>query len=217
MAITDAGSYLNGTTSQAVKATTGVVMGIIANSHTSGTVRLNDGASGTTSAGVKATGVLTASDVFTDGETVTVGDKVYTFVDALSGAANEVLIGASAAASLDNFKSAINASAGAGTTYGLGTAANPNVTATTNTDTAQTVEAYRVGTYGNAIPTTTTAADVAWGATTLENGAEASTLIMNTYSFPSGSGSIMFPNPIAFTRGLYLTVGGTIDYTVIYA
>jgi len=217
MAITDAGSYLNGTTSQAVKATTGVVMGIIANSHTSGTVRLNDGASGTTSAGVKATGVLTASDVFTNGETITVGDKTYTFVTALSGAANEVLIGASAAASLDNLKSAINATAGAGTTYGLGTAANPNVTATTNTDTAQTVEAYRVGTYGNAIPTTSTAADVAWGAATLENGAEASTLIMNTYSFPSGSGSIMFPNPIAFSRGLFLTVGGTIDYTIIYA
>lgn len=216
MAITDAGSYLNGTTSQAVKATTGVVMGIIANSHTSGTVRLNDGASGTTSAGVKATGVLTASDVFTDGETVTAGDKVYTFVDALSGAANEVLI-ETTPETLDNFKSAVNASAGAGTKYGLGTAANPNVTATTNTDTEQTVEAYRVGTYGNAIVTTSTAADVAWGAATLENGAEASTLIMNTYSFPSGSGALMFPNPIAFTRGLFLTVGGTIDYTVIYA
>lgn len=216
MALTDAGIYLNGTTSQAVKSGTGVVCGVIANSHSSGTIRLNDGASGTTSAGVKATGVFTSSDVFTNGETATVGDKTYTFVDSLSGAANEVLIGASAAESLDNFKSAINASAGAGTTYGLGTVANPNVTATTNTDTAQTVEAYRVGTYGNAIPTTTTCADVAWGATTLENGAEPSTLIMNTYSFLTGSGSIMFPNPIAFTRGLYITVGGTIDYTVIY-
>jgi len=173
---------------QAVKATTGVVMGIIANSHTSGTVRLNDGASGTTSAGVKATGVLTASGVFSNGETTLIGDKTYTFVTTLSGAANEVLIGASAAASLDNLKSAINATAGAGTTYGLGTAANPNVTATTNTDTAQTVEAYRVGTYGNAIVTTETCANAAWGAGTLASGADASLLIMNTYSFPSGSG-----------------------------
>lgn len=217
MAITDAGSYLNGTTSQAVKATTGVVMGIIANSHTSGTVRLNDGASGTTSAGVKATQTLTASGTFSNGETITVGDKVYTMVTALSGEANEILIGADAATSLDNIKSAINASAGAGTTYGTGTAANPNVTATTNTNTTQVVEAYRVGTYGNAIVTTETCANAAWGAGTLASGANASLLIMNTYSFPSGSGSIMFPNPIAFTTGLYLTIGGTIDYTVIYA
>lgn len=215
--ITDAGLYVNGTTSQAIKSGSGVVYGIVANSHTNGTIRLNDGASGSTSAGVKATQVLTASDVFSDGETVTVGDKTYTFVDALSGAANEVLIGASAAASLDNLKSAINASAGAGTTYGLGTVANPNVTATTNTDTEQTVEAYRVGTYGNSIATTSTCADATWGAATLASGAEPSTLIMNTYTFASGSGSIMFPNPIAFTRGLYLTIGGTIDYTVIYA
>ena len=48
MAITDAGSYLNGTTSQAVKATTGVVMGIIANSHTSGTLKLWDNTSAAT-------------------------------------------------------------------------------------------------------------------------------------------------------------------------
>lgn len=217
MGIMDAGLYLNGSTSQAVKATSGVVYGIIANSHSSGTVRLNDGASGTTSAGVKATQTLTASGVFSNGETITIGDKVYTMVTTLSGVANEVLIGADAATSLDNLKLAINAGAGAGTVYGTGTAANPNVTATTNTDTTQVVEAYRVGTYGNAIVTTETCANAAWGAGTLASGAEASTLIMNTYTFPTGSGQFMFPNPIAFSRGLFLTIGGTIDYTVIYA
>jgi len=208
--------YANGTASAQIKATEGRVFGVVVNSHSSGTIRFNDGTGGTTSAGVKATGVLTSSDVFTDGETVTIEDTVYTMVDTLSGAAYEVLIGASAAASLDNLKSAINASAGAGTTYGTGTVAHPNVTATTNTDTAQTVEAYRVGTYGNAITTTTDAVDVAWGAETLESGAEANYLVTNTYTFSAGSQVLYFAEPISFRQGIYLTVGGTIDYTVLY-
>lgn len=215
--ITRGAEYKNGTTSQAIKAEAGVIYGVVVNSHTSGTLRFNDGASGTTSAGVKATQVLTGSGVFTAGETILIGDKTYTMVSALTGVANEVLIGANLAASLDNLKSAINASAGAGTTYGLGTVANPNVTATTNTDTAQTVEAYRVGTYGNSIATTETCANASWGAATLASGAEASLLITNTYTFASGSQSLIFPNPIKFNTGLYVTVGGTIDYTIIYS
>lgn len=208
--------YTNGTVSARIKSETGRIYGIVANSHSSGTVRLNDGLSGTTSAGVKATGVLTGSGVFTNGETIFIGDVTYTMVTALSGVKNEVLIGANLIASLDNLKSAINASAGEGTAYGTGTVANPNVVATTNTDTAQTVEAYRVGTYGNAIITTTDAANASWGEALLESGAEPSLLISNTYTFPSGSQVLSFPEPIDFTRGLYLTVGGTIDYTVIY-
>ena len=212
--------YKNGTASAQISTGASKVFGVVVNSHTSGTLRFNDGLSGTTSAGVKATGVLTSSDVFTDGETVTISDTnttiVYTFVDALSGAAYEVLIGASAAASLDNLKSAINGTAGEGTTYGTGTVANVLVTATTNTDTAQTVEAKRVGTYGNAIATTTTAADVAWGAEVLESGAEASLLVTNTYTLAAGSQVVTFPEPILFSAGAYLTIGGTIDYTVLY-
>lgn len=209
--------YLNTTASGQVKSGTGKVYGFIVNSHSSGTARFNDGLSGTTSAGVKATGVLTGSDVFTDGETVTIGTVTYTMVDALSGAAYEVLIGASLAASLDNLKSAINASAGAGTTYGTGTVANPHGTATTNTDTAQTFEFATVGTDGNSLATTTTAANAAWGAGTLESGAEASTLLMNTYSFATGSQVVNFAQPIDFVRGLYYTEGGTADITIIYS
>ena len=58
----------------------------------------------------KATAVFTASDVITDGETATVGSKVYTFVDALSEdptVENEVLIGDTVADTLDNFKLAL--------------------------------------------------------------------------------------------------------------
>jgi hypothetical protein len=207
--------YKNGTTTQAIKATGGTLLGVIVNSHTSGTLQFNDGAGGT-SAGVKASGVFTSSDVFTEGETVTIGSTTYTFVEELSGATHEILIGASAAASLDNLKSAINASAGGGTTYGTGTPANPHVTATTNTDTAQTVEAHRVGTYANTIATTTTCADVAWGATTLESGAEASALVCNTITLTTGPQVLNFGEGIDCGAGIYLTKGGTIDYTVLY-
>jgi hypothetical protein len=209
-------AYLNTTASGQVKTGSGTLLGVIVNSHTSGTFRFNDGASGTTSAGVKATGVLTSSGVFQNNETVTVDDIVYTFKTELTGAAFEVLIGASAAASLDNLKSAINASAGAGSTYGTGTWAHDKVTATTNTDTAQTVEANYVGTYANTIATTETCANVAWGAATLASGAESSILMINTYTPAAGSGTFMFGEGVDFNTGLYYTEGGTADVTIIY-
>jgi len=208
--------YLNTTATGAVKAGAGTLYGVVVNSHTSGTAQFNDGAGGT-SAGVKATGVLTSSGVFQDTETVTIEGKTYTFKTALvAGTPNEVLIGANAAASLDNLKSAINGSAGEGTTYGTGTVAHDLVTATTNTDTAQTVEAKRVGTYANAYATTETCDNVAWGAATLESGAESSILMINTFSFPTGSGVYMFGEGISFSKGLYYTEGGTADITIIY-
>ena len=74
--------YLNTTATGAVKATAGTLYGVVVNSHSSGTVVFNDGA-GATSAGVKATGVLTSSGVFQDGETVTIEGKTYTFKTAL--------------------------------------------------------------------------------------------------------------------------------------
>lgn len=111
-------------------------------------------------------------------ETVTIGGVVYSFVDVLSetnGAAaivNQVLFGADSAAALDNLKSAINASAGAGTTYSTGTTAHPTVNATTNTDTAQTIAADTKGTAGDAITTTETLTNGAWGAATLGGGVD---------------------------------------------
>lgn len=122
--------------------------------------------------GVKATGTLTSTDVFADGETVSVNGRTYTFKTTLSSPAqqNEVLIGASAAASLDNFKSAINGTAGEGSTYSTGTVAHANVTATTNANDSQVVEAKNYGVEANSFSTTSTAADNTWGGTTLSGG-----------------------------------------------
>lgn len=128
----------------------------------------------------KATGTLTSDATnVADGATVTVGTRVYTFVTALTEStpetepvADEVLIGADAAASLDNLKSAINGSAGEGTTYSTGTVAHADVIATTNTDTTQVVEAKLSGTAGNSIATTETSTHLSWGAATLASGAD---------------------------------------------
>lgn len=110
----------------------------------------------------KASAVFTLTDVLTEGETITIEGVTYT-MRATPTRPYDVDIGANAAASLDNLKAAINDSGTEGTTYGTGTAAHPHVTATTNTDTEQTVEAKRFGTYANGYITAETCADASWG------------------------------------------------------
>lgn len=132
--------------------------------------------------GVKATGTLTSTDVFTDGETVTINGKTYTFRDALSDPVqqNEVLIGVSAAVSLDNLKLAINGgstayptaadASGRGTTWSNDTTRHSNVIATTNANDSQVIEAIDYGTAANSFTTASTAANNTWGGTTLSGG-----------------------------------------------
>lgn len=209
----NANNYSNITASAAVKTTSGILVGMYVNSTTSGTIRFNDGGSGTPAAGTKATGVLTASGVFQDGETVTIGNRTYTFVDDLTFSPDQVLIGASAAASLDNLKAAINNDAGEGTTYSNGTAPHSQVTATTNTDTAQTVEAFSVGTYANAFATTETCDNVAFGAATLTGGVNTNVTITNTMTPAVGWHDL---GNIAFNNGLYATIANTLNVTLVY-
>lgn len=74
-----------------------------------------------------------------DGGTLTLGDIVYTFKTNLSTnpvVPNEIKIGASAAATLDNVKLAVNGGTNAGE-YSTATQQNPLVDATTNTNTTQ--------------------------------------------------------------------------------
>lgn len=123
--------------------------------------------------GVKATSTLTNATSFSDGETITVDGVTYVFKTTLSNPAqaNEILIGANVAASLDNMKVAINASGGTiGTEYSLGTVAHPTVTATTNANTTQVVEAREYGTRPNSFITAETGATASWTGTTLSGG-----------------------------------------------
>lgn len=78
-----------------------------------------------------ATATVTFSGLPTDAETLQIGKIVYTFVAALSGVINEVLIGSDAAETASNLVDAISAlAAGEGSTFGAGTDVNRAVVAT---------------------------------------------------------------------------------------
>ncbi len=119
-----------------------------------------------------ATGTLTFSGVGTAADTITIGNRVYTLVAALT-AANQVLIGANVTASAANLAAAINGAAGEGTTYGTGTAPNAQVSATSSAGVV-TITARETGDDGNEIATTESGSGTAFGATTLTGGKDSS-------------------------------------------
>lgn len=49
-----------------------------------------------------------------------------------------------------------------------------------------------------------------------DNTSGATTVITNTYTFASDSQVVRFPEPICFNTGLYATIGGTADVTIIW-
>ncbi len=113
--------------------------------------------------GSNASNVLSAIANATATKTVTVGTKTYTFVASLTGAANEVLIGANTSATLANLAAAVNGGPGAGVAYGTGTVANADATAISGASTV-TFTAKVAGTGGNSIVTTTTDANMGFSA-----------------------------------------------------
>lgn len=117
---------------------------------------------------VKATATITSDATApADGDTVVIGDITYTFKTALTTdpaiVPYEVLIGESAAVALDNLKLAINKGAGEGTNYSTGTVAHPLVTATTNTNTTQVIEAKTAGVAANEIALSETSDHLTFG------------------------------------------------------
>jgi len=106
---------------------------------------------------VKAQGTITSDGTnVSDTNSVTIGTTTYTFKTTLTPTEGEVLIGSTAAETLDNLKLAINRTDPAtndGVKYKIA-AAHPTVEATTNTDTVQTVQALTAGAGGNSIALT---------------------------------------------------------------
>lgn len=49
-----------------------------------------------------------------------------------------------------------------------------------------------------------------------DNTTGSGTVLLNTYTFPAGSGMYLIPRGVSFNTGLFATVGGTIDYTILY-
>ena len=164
--------------------------------------------------------------VATDAATITIGTRVYTVVLELSetsgatAVADQVLWVTSEAVFLDNLKLAINATGIAGTNYSTGTTENALVKATTNSNTQQVIVSKTIGTGGNSIATTETMANYAWGGTTLTsgtgtNGRVISSTITLSVNATTGERELDFGD-LAFDNGLYVTIGGTADITVVY-
>ncbi len=156
-------------------ATTVVIVARVPGDDNNADVTESDDAGWTWTGADIANGVAGVTDA---AATFVIGTRTYMFVNELSetsGATaivDQILYGGSEAVALDNMKLAINAGATAGTNYSTGTVVNADVTATTNTNTAQTVAAKVSGVIGNAIATTETLANTAWGAVVLESGVD---------------------------------------------
>jgi flagellin len=126
--------------------------------------------------GANASNVLSAIANPAATKTVTIGTQAYTFVATLTGAANEVLVGGTTAASLSNLAAAVNGGVGAGVAYGTGTVANTSATAVAGASTV-TFTAKVAGTGGNAVATSTTDANMGFsGGATMTGGAGAAGL-----------------------------------------
>lgn len=103
-------------------------------------------------------------------ETVTIGAVVYTFRASVTTTANEILIGASAAASLANLKSAINLDGTVGV-YGSATVIHPTVAAGAITATTLKLYAKTAGTGGNSLASSETSGHLSFGGANFTGGA----------------------------------------------
>lgn len=119
-----------------------------------------------------AVATLTLTGNAVDGETVTIGTQTYTWKNTVAAVADQVLVGANAAASLVNLKAAVNLEAGAGTLYGSGTAANTSAKCQSITSTTAFLVAITGGTTGNTITSTETMTNGSFGGTTFSGGAD---------------------------------------------
>jgi hypothetical protein len=116
-----------------------------------------------------ASGVLSFDGNVNAGETITIGETIYTLVPALLEA-YDVMLGSSASLTINNLIAAVTAGPGEGTIYGTGTVEHPDVTASAAPG-VMNVTAKVAGTEGNAIVTEATTVNATWGAATLQGGA----------------------------------------------
>lgn len=120
---------------------------------------------------VNASGTLTFAGNAVAAETVIIGSVTYTWRASVTTTANEVLVGASAAASAQNLYDAINLTAGlGGVTYGSLTTKHPSARASAVTATTVVVQSKVGGVIGNLINTTETMTVGSFGGALLTGG-----------------------------------------------
>jgi len=145
---------------------------------------------------VASTGVLTASAI-ANGDTITIGAKVYTFQDTLTDVDGNVKRSGTLATDLANLVKAINLTGVAGTDYATSSVIDANVSAVSDA-TTMTVTAKTAGTAGDAIASTETSATAAWGAATLAGGVDAvaatANLAKTTHGLAADEGPFLVSN-----------------------
>lgn len=109
--------------------------------------------------------VLTASGQPANGQTVTIGSKVYTFQTVLTNVDGNVFIGASLTATLANLLAALNLTAGAGTTYAAATTRAPLALGLSSDATHLTAGSRIAGMAGNLVKVATNVTGASWATT----------------------------------------------------
>lgn len=155
------------------------------------------------SSSTKASAVLTASALAAEpsqGDTVSIGSTTYTFVTALTTAADEVLIDPSSITNtLTHLEEAINVGANSGSDYSSSTViANKYLSASAPVGSTLTLTALNNGTGYNSVAVLTSWSNTEFGGSALAAGVDAVAA--------TGSLSVALPTPQA---GQTVTVGGT--------
>ncbi len=120
----------------------------------------------------KATGVLTVTGNFSNGNSVRLDGKIYTLQTTLTDVDGNVLIGATASDSLDNLVAAVVLGAGAGTLYATSTTLHPDITATVGAGDTVDFEAKVTGSAGNLLTTIEFSNNGSFAADTLTGGSD---------------------------------------------
>ena len=123
----------------------------------------------------RASETLTLTGQPLNTETVVVNTKTYTFQTTLTDTDGNVLIGATAADSLDNLINAVNLGPGAGIAYAASMTLNTTVYAEQAGTLTSEMFAKTPGTGGNSYPTTETLTNGSWGAATMSGGGASET------------------------------------------
>lgn len=154
---------------------------------------------------VDATGALTVSSTGPiDGETIQIGDQIYTF-RATPTDPYDIDISATPGTQASNIAAAINAGAGAGTVYGTGTIAHPDVEASVSSSIV-TITAKVGGTAGNSISLAEAATNVAKSAATLTGGTGVSYIEGTDYTVDYDLGVIEIAEDGAISDGADIDV-----------
>lgn len=143
----------------------------------------------------KAQATLTSTGTApSDGDTVTIAGKSYMFKTVLGTTEGQILIGASAAAALDNLKAGVNSTGVSAVQYCA--TQNALVEATTNSDTTQLFEARTAGLLGNQIAIAESSSQLAWanpdgGTSALSRGTDDATqkILTSAANYIAGGGT----------------------------